>query len=67
MAANNKALKIALAVGGGFMALIAVIVFLLAKGVITPQMAMLMFVGLLGLYVGFGVLIAVYRFTSKLE
>ena len=67
MAANNKALKIALAVGGGFMALIAVILYLLAKGVITPQMAMLMFVGLLGLYVGFGVLIAVYRFTSKLE
>jgi hypothetical protein len=64
---NNKALKIALSVGGLFMVLIATIIYLLAKRVITPQMAMLMFVALLGLYVGFGVLIAVYRFMSKLE
>jgi hypothetical protein len=64
---NNRALKIALGVGGLFMVLIATIIYLLAKRVITPQMAMLMFVALLGLYVGFGVLIAVYRFMSKLE
>ncbi len=67
MSSNTKSLKIALGVGGLFMALIAVIVFLLAKAVITPQMAMLMFVALLGLYVGFGTLIAVYRFMSKLK
>jgi len=64
---NTKPLKIALGVVGVFMALIALIIFLLAKSVITAQMAILMFVALLGLYVGFGALIAVYRFVSKLE
>jgi hypothetical protein len=49
------------------MALIAVIIYLAIKGVITPQMALLMFVGLFGLYFGVGVLIAVYRFVSKLD
>jgi hypothetical protein len=65
--ANNKALKIALAVGALFMTLIVIIIFLTAKDVITPQMAMLMFVGLFGIYFGVGVLIAVYRFVSKLD
>ena len=64
---NKKALKIALAVGAGFMALIVIIIYLVAKDVITPQMALLMFVALLGIYFGFGVLIAVYRFVSKLD
>jgi hypothetical protein len=49
------------------MALIVLIVVLRAKLVITTQMAILMFVAMLGLYVGFGALIAVYRFVSKLE
>ena len=31
------------------------------------QLAMLLLVALLGLYLGFGVLIAVWRFTSKLK
>ena len=38
-----------------------------ALGYISAQLAMLMLVALLGLYLGFGVLIAVYRFTSKLK
>lgn len=49
------------------MALIALILILLAKHTITYQMALLMFVGLLGLYVGFGILIAVYRFISRID
>ncbi len=36
-------------------------------GYVTPQLAMLLLVALLGMYIGFGVLIAVYRFTSKLK
>lgn len=67
MAANNRALKFAVGVGALFFALIALILYLGAKGVVTPQMALLMLVALFGLYVGFGVLIAVYRFMSKLE
>ena len=66
-ASNNRALRIAAAVAGLFFLLIVVIVYLAAKEVITPQMAMLMFVMLLGMYVGFGVLIAVYRFMNKLQ
>ena len=33
----------------------------------SPQLAMLLLVALLGLYLGFGVLVAVWRFTSKLK
>ena len=64
---SNKALKIALAVGASFIGLVVFILYLAVKTVITPQMAMLMFVALLGLYFGFGVLIAVYRFMNKLQ
>ncbi len=64
---NNRALKIAAGVAGLFFVLIATILHLLGSGIITPQMAMLMFVALLGLYFGFGVLIAAYRFVSRLQ
>ncbi len=36
-------------------------------GYVTPQLAMLLLVALLGMYLGFGILFAVYRFTSKLK
>jgi hypothetical protein len=67
MAATTRALKIAAGVGALFFALIALILYLGAKGVVTPQMALLMLIALFGMYVGFGVLVAVYRFMSKLE
>jgi len=66
-AQDSRALKKAAGVAAAFFTLFGVVIFLTAKGVITPQMAMLMFVALLGLYFGFGVLIAVYRFISKLQ
>ena len=34
---------------------------------LSAQLALLLLIALLGLYLGFGVLIAVYRFTSKLK
>jgi len=34
---------------------------------VSVQLAMLLLVALLGMYLGFGVLIAVWRFTSKLK
>jgi len=34
---------------------------------LSVQLALLLLIALLGLYLGFGVLIAVYRFTSKLK
>jgi hypothetical protein len=34
---------------------------------LSVQLALLLLIALLGLYLGFGVLIALYRFTSKLK
>ncbi len=64
---NNRALKIAASVAGSFSALVVVVLVLMAKRVVSFQMALLMLVALLGLYFGFGLLIAVYRFVRKLE
>ena len=54
---------------------IAAIFVVLALGIfaaaffeyMSVQLAMLLLVALLGFYLGFGVLIAVWRFTSKLK
>jgi hypothetical protein len=62
-----RALKIAAGVGASFIALAVTIMLLSDMGVVTFQMALLMLVALFGLYLGFGILIAVYRFISKLE
>jgi hypothetical protein len=64
---DTRNLKIAAAVGASFMGLVVVVMVLLVKHVITFQMALLMLVALLGLYFGFGVLIAIYRFVAKLD
>ena len=64
---RHRTLKIALGVSGSFTALVALVMWLLVSGRITYQLALLMLVGLLGLYVGLGVLFAVYRFIDTLE
>jgi hypothetical protein len=63
----SKKWLIAGAVSGSFTAIAVGILVLLGRRVITFQLALLMLVALLGLYFGFGVLIAVYRFTAKLK
>ena len=60
-------LKIVAGLAVLFVGLVATVLFLLAKQVITFQMALLVFIALLGLYFGFGVLAAVYRFIEKLD
>ncbi len=50
-----------------FFGLLAVIGWLTARGLVNPQMGTLMGIGLFGLYVGFGILIAVYRLINKLD
>ena len=50
-----------------FVALIATVVFLRRTESIGFEVAMLMLVALLGLYVGLGILIAVYRLILKLD
>jgi len=43
------------------------IIFLLEMKIISFEVAKLMLVALLGMYVGFGILIAVYRLIAKLD
>lgn len=65
--ADNSKLKIAAAVAGSFTALCVVIIYLMLRRAISFQLGLLMLVALVGLYFGFGVLIAVWRFTGKLK
>jgi len=64
---RNSALKVAAGIAVSFTSLGVVIISLLVKRIVSFQLAMLMLVALVGLYFGFGVLIAVYRFTGKLK
>jgi hypothetical protein len=65
--ADTRKLKIAAAISLSFTGIVVLIMALLVERVITFQMAMLMLVALLGLYFGFGVLIALYRFVGRLK
>ena len=64
---NNIALKVAAGVAVSFTSLVVLILVLMVNRIVTFQMALLMLVALFGLYFGFGVLVAVYRFIGKLE
>jgi len=64
---KNRTLIIAAAVALSFTGLGALILFLMVSHIVTFQLGLLMLVALVGLYFGFGVLIAVYRFTSRLR
>ena len=50
-----------------FTLLVAGVFFLVESGAVKPQVGLLMLISLLGLYVGFGILIAVYRLVLKLH
>ena len=63
----NSALKIAAGIAVSFIGLAGTIIYLLAAKIISAGVAKLMLVGLVGLFVGFGILIAVYRLISKLD
>ena len=65
--ADKKKWLIAGAISLSFTGIVVLIMTLLIKGVLTYQLALLMLVALLGLYFGFGVLIAVYRFVGRLK
>lgn len=50
-----------------FIALVAMVIFLAAMKIVSFEAALLMLVALFGFYVGYGFLIAVYRFVSRLN
>jgi hypothetical protein len=64
---KNRTLKVVAGIAASFTGLVGTIVFLMERRVISVAMASLMLVALLAMYVGFGVLIAVYRFVDKLK
>lgn len=62
-----KTLKIVAGIAVSFAGLAGTIILLSRMEMISVEMAKLMFAALLGMYVGFGVLIAIYRLIRKLE
>ena len=64
---KRKTLKVVAGIAASFAGLVGAIIYLSEAKIIGFEMAMLMLVALLGMYVGFGVLVAVYRLVSKLE
>jgi hypothetical protein len=64
---KNKTLRVVAGIAASFIGLVGAIIFLLEAKIISFEMAILMLVGLLAMYVGFGVLVAVYRLIDKLE
>jgi len=64
---RNRTLKVVAGIVISFAGLAGTIIFLSAAKIISLGVAILMLVALVGMYVGFGILIAVYRLISKLE
>ena len=64
---KNRTLKVVAGIAASFIGLVGTIIFLLVKKIISVEMAILMLVALLAMYVGFGILIAVYRLMGRLE
>ena len=64
---TRRNIRVFAAIVISFVALASTIVVLAGVQIIGAVMAKLMLVALLGMYVGFGVLIAVYRLIGKLE
>ena len=64
---GHRTLKVVVGIVVSFTGLAGTIIFLSAAEIISLAMTMLMLVALVGMYVGFGILIAVYRLINKLE
>ena len=64
---KNKTLLIVAGAIFLFTCLVAGVFILVRSGVVKPEVGLLMLISLLGMYVGFGILIAVYRLVLKLN
>jgi hypothetical protein len=63
---RNRMLKAVAGIAASFAGLAGTIIFLWEMKMISVEMAKLMLVALLGMYIGFGILIAIYRLISRL-
>jgi hypothetical protein len=64
---KSRTALIAIGIAGSFIGLAVAIIVMSTTGVITHTVAKLMLVALVGLYLGFGFLIAVYQLLRKLD
>jgi len=64
---KSRTLRVVAGIVASFTGLVGTIIFLLEAKIISFEMTILMLVALLAMYLGFGVLIAVYRLIGKLE
>ena len=64
---KGETFKIVAGIAASFTGVAGIIIFLSVNKIISFEMTILMLVTLFGLYIGFGILIAVYRLISKLE
>ena len=65
-----SSLRVPLYVAGvvlSFVALAGLVIYLSRSSVLTPEIGALMLVALTGLYVGFGVLVLIFRLVLKLK
>ncbi len=64
---RNRTLKVVAGIIVSFTGFVGIIILLLKMKIISFEIAMLMLVALFGMYIGFGILITVYRLICKLE
>ena len=64
---RNRTLIVVAGIVVSFTGLVGTIILLSETKIISFEMAMLMLVALLGMYIGFAILIAVYRLVDKLK
>ena len=64
---KNRKSRLVVGIVASFMVLAGVVIFLLATKLVSVQMGILMLVMSVGMHLGFGILIAVYRLIGKLE
>jgi len=64
---RNRTLKAIAGIAASCIGLVGTIILLSIMKIISFEVAKLMLVALVGMYVGFGILIAVYRLIRKLE
>lgn len=64
---KGRTLKIAAGIAASFAVFVGAIIFLAMAKIVSFEVAKLMLVALVGMYVGFGILIAAYRLIGKLD
>ena len=64
---KNRTLKVIAGIAASFIGLVGAIIVLSEAKIITFETAILMLIALFAMYLGFGILIAVYRLIGKLE